>query len=224
MKTALITGVGKGIGKALTEKFLAEGFEVLGTVFTSEDSADVGVQAFMLDLASPESITACVKALQETGKKLDVLINNAGVLLDEGDTAIVIEKLRGTLEVNLIGTIDFTEQMLPLMREGGHIVNISSTAGSLARAEFPSASHEPLHYPAYKISKTALNMYTRTLALRLQDKNIIVSSVHPGWVQTDMGGDEAEMTSAEAADGIYSIATSLRETGGFWFGNERLPW
>lgn len=224
MKTALITGIGKGIGKALADKFLAEGFEVLGTVYAETPGEGERLHVFSLDLSSPESIAACVRQIAETGKKIDVLVNNAGVLLDEDETSVVIEKLRKTLEVNLVGTIDFTERMLPHMNEGGHIVNISSTAGSLERAAFPSASHFPMYYPAYKISKTAINMYTRTLALRLQDKDIRVSSAHPGWVKTDMGGEEAEFTPAQAAEGIYDVALSQEETGGFWFGKERLPW
>ncbi len=224
MKTVLITGIGKGIGKALAEKFLAEGFDVLGTVYAGSAWDAEHLQTFTLDLSSPESITECVRAIGETGKKIDILVNNAGGLFDEDETVVVVDKLRKTLEVNLIGTIDFTEHVLPLMNTGGHIVNISSTAGSLQRAEFPSASHEPLHYPAYKISKAALNMYTRTLALRLQDAGVSVSSVHPGWVKTDIGGDEADLTPTEAAEGIYAVAVSQRDTGGFWFCDERLPW
>ncbi len=224
MKTALITGIGKGVGEALADKFLAEGFEVLGTVYAETPREGEHLRVFSLDLSSSESIAECVRQITETGKKIDILINNAGVLLDEDETAVVIEKLRKTLEVNLIGTIDFTERMLPLMNEGGHILNMSSTAGSLERAAFPSASHFPMYYPSYKISKTAINMYTRTLALRLQDKNIRVSSVHPGWVKTDMGGAEAEITPAQAAEDIFDIAISQEETGEFWFGKEHLPW
>jgi len=224
VKTALITGISKGIGLALAQKFLAEGFEVLGTVHTGRfPEKNDRLTVFSLDLSSSESLVECSKKIVSTGKTIDILISNAGVLFDEDETTVVVEKLRKTLEVNLIGTIDFTERTLSLMNSGGHIVNISSTAGSLERTGH-AESHFPYHYPAYKISKAALNMYTRTLALRLKNRRIVVSSVHPGWVKTDMGGAGAEITPKEAAEKIYTIAASRPQTGSFWFGDEKLPW
>ena len=225
MQTVLITGIGKGIGRALAEKFLAEGYFVIGTFLSSPpEFSNENLVVFPLDLSSAESIKNCAAEISKTGKKIDILINNAGVLLDDEETKVVIPKLRKTLEVNLIGTIDFTEQIIPLINKGGHIINISSTAGSLTMAADPSLSHFPLHYPCYKISKTALNMFTRTLSFRLKDSEITVSSVHPGWVKTDMGGPEAEITPREAAEGIYGVAVSRPNTGGFWFQNEQVPW
>lgn len=224
MKTVLITGISKGIGEALAKKFLSEGWKVLGTIYKGITSIkNDNLLTFSLDLSSPESVERCANEIGGTGEKIDILINNAGALFDEDETTVVVEKLRKTLEVNLTGTIDFTERMIPIMRGGGHIVNISSTAGSLERAGFGSASHFPMHYPSYKISKAALNMYTRTLAARLFEK-ITVSSVHPGWVKTDMGGEEADITPDEAAKHIFAIAVAPKETGGFWFKGERLPW
>lgn len=225
MKTVLITGVGKGIGKALAEKFLAEGWFVVGTVYGDDVPPETQQsKTFSLDLSSPDSIAVCADAIVGEGRKVDVLINNAGVIFDEGETPVVVEKLRKTLEINLIGTIDFTERLLPLFGKGGHIVNISSTAGSLERTGFPSASNFPLSQPCYKISKAALNMYTRTLALRLQDSGTAVSSVHPGWTKTDMGGEDADFTPKQAAENIYAVAVAPKDTGGFWFVDERLPW
>ncbi len=224
MKTVLITGVSKGIGQALMEKFLKEGFDVIGTIYGGiVPGARERLSLFDLDVSAPQSIASCAEKILSTGKKIDILINNAGVLIDEEETAVVVDKLRRTLEVNLIGLIDFTERLIPAVATGGHLINISSTAGSLELTG-TAESHFPNHYPCYKISKTALNMYTRTLAFRLKKDDITVSSVNPGWVKTDMGGDEADLTPDEAADGIYSIAVSKPETGGFWFKDERLPW
>lgn len=221
MNTAIITGVGKGIGKALAEKFISEGFTVIGT--SRSGKSDVaGMRVFKLDLSDTESIMRTAYAIRTEISAIDILINNAGALFDENETTLHPDLLRKTLEVNLIGTVAFTEILKSHFVQGGHIVNISSTAGSLALAD-GSASHFPRHYPAYKISKTALNMYTRTLAVELEGK-AIVSSVHPGWVQTDMGGEEADMTPAEAAEGIFNIAVSKPETGQFWFKREKLPW
>jgi len=223
MKTVLITGISKGIGAALAEKFLDEGYFVIGTsVNGASESKHDNMAVFSLDLASQESIDKCVKVVKSLNKTIDIFINNAGVLLDEEETSVVAEKLRKTLEINLIGTIDFTEKSLPMLCEGAHIVNISSTAGSIEGAGHPG-SHFMGHYPAYKISKTALNMYTRTLALRLGSR-AIVSSVHPGWVKTDMGGQEADVNPDDAAENIYKFAVTRPETGNFWFNGDKLPW
>ena len=221
MRTVLITGIGKGIGKALAEKFLIEGFNVIGTIRTGQTDIP-GVLTYPLDLADPESIRTTTHALCVEHPTIDIVINNAGVLLDEEETSLNVDLLRRTLDVNLLGTVAFTEALKGHITQGGHIVNISSEAGSLTEAN-GTEGHYPHHYPAYKISKTALNMYTRTLAVELRGK-AIVSSVHPGWVQTDMGGSEADMTPAEAAEGIFNTAIAQPETGQFWFKGEKLPW
>lgn len=223
MLNVLITGTSKGIGKALAQKFLSEGHFVIGTYLSEAPPPDKNSVFYQLDLSSPKSIAKCSEQITASGKKIDILINNAGVLLDEEETGVVVDLLRKTLEINLIGTIDFTERMIPLLNKGGHIVNISSTAGSLELAG-EGKSHYPYHYPAYKISKSALNMYTATLANKMKKSDITVSSVHPGWVKTDIGGAEAEMSPEEAADGIYGVAMSRPETGQFWFKGEKLPW
>ncbi len=224
MRTVLITGIGKGIGHALGEQFLSEGWFVLGTYHKAKPAPKENFLYFPLDLSLPQSISECARVIEETNKKISVLINNAGVLIDEEETAVVVKKLRETLEVNLVGTIDFTEHIVPIMEDGGHIINISSTAGSLELATNDQASHYPYHYPAYKISKAALNMYTKTLSARMRNQGIIVSSVHPGWVKTAMGGLEADISPEEAGKYIYEFAMTRPETGGFWFQGEKLPW
>jgi NAD(P)-dependent dehydrogenase (short-subunit alcohol dehydrogenase family) len=227
MKTVLITGVGRGIGKALAERFIRNGDFVLGTYLNSPPKIENhNFESFPLDLSKPEDIKKCVEKIKNFNRKLDILINNAGVNLDEDETHVVDSKLRNTLEVNLIGLINFTECLLPLVNRGGHIINVSSSAGSLTDADFDTASHYPFHYPAYKISKAALNMYTRSLAMNLkhENKDITVSSVHPGWVKTDMGGEDAEMEPSEAAEHIFRLANTQVETGQFWFKGKKFPW
>lgn len=223
MKTVVITGVGKGIGRALADKFISEEFFVIGTYYSQKpDFVSTQILLLSLDLSKEESVEHCVEDIKNSGKKIDILVNNAGVLLDEDETRVKVDKLRATLEVNLIGTINFTEQMIPLFSNSGHIVSISSSAGSL---NMPAVhDHYPNHYPSYKISKTAINMYTRFLSGKLEKYGIIVSSVHPGWVKTDMGGEEANMLPSEAAQHIYKLAISKVETGQFWFKGEKFPW
>jgi len=223
MKTVLITGVGKGIGKVLMERFIQDKFFVIGTYHMTEPNfQDENLVLFPLELTQSTSIESCASQIAQLGRKIDIHINNAGVLLDEEETRVVEAKLRETLEVNLIGTINFTERIIPFLIAGSHLINISSSAGSLS---LPAEhDHYPYHYPSYKISKTALNMYTKTLSGRLKGKEIIVSSVHPGWVKTDMGGPEAEITPQEAAEHIFKLAVSQVETGQFWYKGEVFPW
>jgi NAD(P)-dependent dehydrogenase (short-subunit alcohol dehydrogenase family) len=224
MRTVLITGTNRGIGRALAEKFLSEGWRVIGTYYNGEEP--IQHERFTLikmDLRSPESIEACAKELAGGGHEFEVVINNAGVLLDEAETRLKVAPLRETLEVNLIGTGDFTERVAPMIARGGHLVFISSTAGSLERAG-SGLSHFPFHYPAYKISKAALNIYGRTLAHELEDQEVTVSMVHPGWVRTRMGGQEADLSPQEAAEDIYAHAMRRPESGQFWFRGEKLPW
>lgn len=230
MQTVLITGISRGIGRSLAQKFLSEGYFVIGTSLQNViDFEHENLKVFQLDLSSDLSIDNCVKEIKnfdnpnltDGQRKIDILINNAGVLEDEEEIVVVKEKLRKTLEVNLIGTIDFTEKILSEINNGGHILNISSSAGSLNNVDI--SSHKMGYYPAYKISKTALNMYTRTLALRTKGK-IIVSAVHPGWVKTDMGGQEADLTPEQSAQDIFNFAITKPETGQFWFKGENFSW
>lgn len=145
------------------------------------------------------------------------MINNAGVWHPKDDqVSIDGTALRETFEANFFGPVDIIESIISCMNPGGHIVNVSSRRASLTN------THESL-YPCYGLSKTALNMYTRILAARLKD-NITVSSVHPGFVQTDMNEGEGDITPEEAASDLYELANKKVETGQFWFKGEKMPW
>ncbi len=221
MKTVVITGISRGIGKALAEKFLKEGYGVIGT--STKGSTDIknpNLNILTLDLSLHDSIVTATKNIASMTKTIDILLNNAGIAADEKPREMSIAALRKNLEVNLFGLIDFTEQLLPYISPNGQIVNTASVMGSLTT---PLDENE-LDYPAYRISKTAVNMYTKTLASRIKNQGIIVSSVHPGWVKTDMGGDGATREPSVAADEIYRLATTPHETGLFWFDNEIFPW
>jgi len=216
--TVFITGIGKGIGKGLAQKFLKEGFFVIGASLDGiVDFSDDNLKVFELDLYSKESISECSQEVKDFGKNIDIFINNAGVLLDVDDTSVDTNKLLNTLQVNLIGAIDLTQKILPIINEGGHIINISSSAGSMTNVHHAE-------YPSYKISKAGLNMFTSWLAYKLKGK-ITVSSVHPGRVKTDMGDWEGDMDIDEAVLHIYETATNKNlETGQFWFKGEKFPW
>ena len=222
-KLVFITGVSRGIGKSLAEKFLKEGYFIIGTSTSGKANLkDKNLIILQLDLHYKESIDNCLNNFKKLNKNIDVLINNSGIVPDKFETSIKIDKLRDTLEVNLIGTMDLTEKLIDFINENGKIINISSSAGSLNNTDLKDTNE--IGYPSYKISKAAINMYTRTLAIRLKEKKILVASIHPGWVKTDMGGKEADLEPEEAAKNIYERIISLKETGQFWFKQEKFPW
>jgi NAD(P)-dependent dehydrogenase (short-subunit alcohol dehydrogenase family) len=212
-----ISGINKGLGRALAKRFLVAGDFVIGTSITGiTDYSHENLVVFTLDFYKQETISGCIQNVKRLNKNIDILINNAGVLKDEDETSVTIDKLRATLEVNLFGHIQITEALISLINSGGHIINISSSAGSLEQTTHTK-------YPSYKISKAALNMYTRTLAIRLAE-NITVSSVHPGWIKTDMGGIDADLTPEESAEDIFKLVGSKIESGQFWFRGKKFSW
>src|SRR5262249_19325413 len=146
------------------------------------------VQFLKLDQTQPPTITAAVDHVSRQHGKLDVLVNNAGILIDRGvaPSALDPQALRETLETNVIGVAAVTRAFLPLLHkaEAARIVNVSSTGGSLGQI----AGGGMMFAPAYQISKAALNGFTVLLASELKGTPIKVNSACPGWVQTDMGG------------------------------------
>jgi NAD(P)-dependent dehydrogenase (short-subunit alcohol dehydrogenase family) len=218
MKNVLITGVSRGIGMEIARKFLDEGWNVLGTSTSSKAKlSHVNLKIYKLDMLEPQTIQEFINQILQSNLKLDILINNAGASFDKNGDFVDVNILRKTLEVNLIGLADLTGSLLPCINRDGHIVNISSGAGSIT--EFSGA-----FAPAYQISKTALNMYTRVLAGIVGKRDIIVSSVSPGWVRTDMGGKSAPGDPKEAANDIYCLAISKVETGLFWYQGKKRAW
>jgi NAD(P)-dependent dehydrogenase (short-subunit alcohol dehydrogenase family) len=158
--------------------------------------------------------------------RLDVLVNNAAILIDEpgGFKASLFDlkadTLRRTMETNLLGPIRLIQAAAPLMREQayGRIVNISSSAGQLT--DMGSG------YPAYRMSKTALNALTRIAAAELGGGNVKVNAMCPGWVRTDMGGTSATRSPEEGADTAVWLATLPDDgpTGGFFRDRKPIAW
>ena len=217
MKTVIISGASRGIGKATAEKFLKEGWKVIGISANGNSSIPhKNFEIHKADLSNSINIKQFIGYIQNLKIEVDVLINNAAISIDSS-SKLSIEALRKTLEVNLIGTIDLTEQLIPFINANGHIINLSSGLGSLTYATSES-------YPSYRITKVAINMYTRTLAARLAPKQITVSSVDPGWVKTDMGGLSAPRNVIEPASEIFELATSKIESGFFWHQMKKIAW
>ncbi len=217
MKTVVITGASRGIGKALAEKFLAQGDFVIGTSRTGTSSSeDANFLMLPLELRDAKSIDQCINTLIALNKPIDILINNAWTWHEQDNEAtIAIPVLRETLETNVFGVIALSEQISALMKDGSQIINISSRRGSCEQTT-------DTLYPCYSIAKAALNMYTKKLAMRLKEK-VTVSCVHPGSVQTDMNPD-GEISAKESANDIYQLIMNNKETGQFWYKGEKFPW
>ena len=210
-KSVLITGTSQGIGHALTKLLLINSYRVIGTNTTGIDNINEhNYKSFTLDLSNLDSIAAFEKNLQIENIKIDILINNAGIGPDldfELPEAISFKK---TFDVNVTGTTLFTEQMLQHLNVGGKIINISSKMGSIDVCEKNDSV-------AYRMSKAALNMYTKILSNRLEGKQF-VASVHPGWVRTNISKSNinGRLSPEESAQKIFEFITSDFKTGTFW--------
>lgn len=212
-----------GIGKALAETLLRHNFTVIGTNRNGDiDINHPDFHAFKLDLSSEESIAEAYDEISEKFPLIDVLINNAGIGPDLRFEKPERVSYNQTFAVNLTGTVFFTETFLGLVKEGGKLLNISSKMGSISNCTSSSDS------VAYRMSKTALNMYTKTLVNRLAGK-LNIAAIHPGWVQTtimDSNLKLAPLTPQESAEGIFRFLETDYESGAFWDveAGEKLKW
>lgn len=220
MKTVVVTGASRGIGKATSLKFLEDGWRVIGTSTSGKvDISSPNFTCIQLDYSNKEQIESVAKAIIEKFKTIDCLVNNAAIFIDHVGERVDLDILKRTLDVNLIGTITFTEHIIDGMVSGGHIINVSSMGASLT----DDIAQEWVS-PSYQISKAGLNMYTRVLSALLSTTNITVSSLDPGWVKTDMGGDEADRAPEDAARDILILSKSKVEGGYFWLEGEKRDW
>lgn len=227
-KRVFVTGIGRGLGRQLAQRFHDQGWKVWGS--TRSGSTDLPIAGCVeLDLADEESVMRGMESLGKRIDSLDLLVNCAGV---DGRVFGAAEDRRGPLDVgadvfNAVLHVNVTGPMLivrharPLLRNGSIIVNISSDHGSMQVAA--SAGDDT----AYCVSKAALNMLGIKSAAALRDEGIGVVTLHPGWIQTDMGGPDAALTLEEAGRAIVetSSALSLDDSGRFlqWDGRDH-PW
>jgi NAD(P)-dependent dehydrogenase (short-subunit alcohol dehydrogenase family) len=226
---ALITGSNRGIGLGLVAEAINRGFNVLATCRNPDRAEKLNtfasrnpsrLQITKLDVTSDKSIDDLKRRLKLNGDKLDVIINNAGVYeKSERLGSLNRESLRNVFNLNTISPIMLIQALLSQINQGGKIVNVSSQMGSLSKLSQGSYS--------YRASKAALNMLSKVLADDLRSRNIYVCSIHPGWVQTDMGGRNAQITVEESSRGIWDVVKKLDQfqTGQFltWQGMEH-PW
>lgn len=213
MKILVITGISRGIGKEIAGTFLDKGWHVIGTSTTgSSPITHNRLTVNELNLTNSEQIDNFVKNLP----KIDVLINNAAVLLEDWDEKkINMSLLKETFAINLFGTIELTEKCIPKLNKNAQIINISSGWGTFS-------SNNSAFQPHYKMSKASLNMYTKLLSERLPQ--ITVSSFDPGWVKTDMGTQNAPTPPAKTAHEIYELVNMKKKSGYFWYDGKIRDW
>ena len=227
-RVALVSGGNRGIGLEIVRQLAERGLTVvLGSRDGERGRAAAaglsgGVVVRQLDVADPESVDRLSRSVEEEFGRLDVLVNNAGITNDEGQRGVDadLERVREALETNLLGAWRLCEAAIPFMRRHGYgrIVNIST--GMAALEDMGGGS------PGYRVSKTGLNALTRILASELRGRGILVNSVCPGWVQTDMGGSRAPRPVEEGAEGAVWAATLPNNgpTGGFFRDRRPVPW
>ncbi|MCX4099279.1 SDR family NAD(P)-dependent oxidoreductase [Nocardia sp. alder85J] len=222
---ALVTGGNRGIGREVCRQLAQRGHTVLLTARSAQAArvaaAAVGAVGLPLDVTDPATIAAATATVADRYGRLDVLINNAAIGYDTwqraatADLALVHE----ITETNLYGPWRMVQEFLPLLRRSAQprIVNVSSEAASLTGMSGGT--------PAYSASKVALNALTRMLAAELRADGILVNSVCPGWVATEMGGPGGRPV-AEGATGVVWAATlpGSGPTGGFFRDGNPLPW
>ena len=221
-KIVLITGANKGLGKETARQLALLGYTVVvaardlksgDAVVTELRSLDCDAHAIKLDVTNPEDISNCVNYIETTFGKLDVLVNNAGVVLEWDGNPTSADKIRQTLEVNLIAPFAITEALVPLLSlsTDARVINQSSILGSIDTAEKMWEDVSKFMSVGYATSKTGLNMLTQIQSKTLAEKGILVAASHPGWVKTDLGTAEAPMEVKEGASTVVSLVTVSRD-------------
>ena len=227
-KIAIVTGGNRGIGFEICRQLARMGIKVILTARDEGKGKDavrklqyegLDVVFYSLDVTDEQSIKRLAGWVEQTFNRIDILINNAAINIDEDCTALKadINKIKETMETNVYGPLRLCQALVPIMRKNnfGRIVNVSSGAGALN--EMTTGS------PGYRISKTALNVITKLLGNELVATNITVNSLCPGRIRTDMNPN-GERSVEQGADTAIWLADENLETGKFFRDRKEIPW
>ena len=228
MKNVVITGANRGIGLELVKLYRELNYTVIGICRESseelDDLADMVVSD--IDVRSEDSIAMVAEVLASTlissdsGQKIDILINNAGVFMNETLEEMDFDSIQTQLEINAVAPLRITHAFQSMLWEGSKAAMITSRMGSVS-------DNGSGAYYGYRASKAALNAFGKSLAIDLKPKGVAVALLHPGFVQTRMVGFNGDISPAEAAAGLAQRIEELNldNTGSFWHSNgELLPW
>jgi NAD(P)-dependent dehydrogenase (short-subunit alcohol dehydrogenase family) len=238
---ALVTGANKGIGKETarllagrpgTTVWLGARDEDRGRAAEAELQADgLDARFLALDVTDAASVAAAAKAVDAEHGRLDVLVNNAGILgpgFDVPPSQVTVDGLQEVFATNVVGAVAVTNAFLPLLRRSaaGRVVNLSSSLGSLTLAQTPGSQQSEVTLLAYNASKSALNMATVLLARELDGTPVKVNAVCPGYCATDLNGHSGHLTAAEGARVVVQAAGLPDDgpTGAFFDLDGPLPW
>jgi len=230
--SVLITGANRGIGLALVREYVRRGWDVYASCRQPDEAKDLNaiasehpdsVEVFRLDVTRPESAAAASQYVWSKTEALDLLINNAGIFAGPSAETklneLELEDCCEAFRTNVLGVGRVTRAMLPLLQKAGtsKIVNITSGIAVI------SAKTRPGYY-AYGTSKAALNYFSRAMAAEIRGTGPILALISPGWVKTDMGGSEAELTPEQSARGIAETIDKLTaDDNGCWFNWDGRP-
>jgi NAD(P)-dependent dehydrogenase (short-subunit alcohol dehydrogenase family) len=232
-KVALVTGANKGIGFETARQLAQKGITVLLGARDKEKGVEAAnrlrrgnldVRFVQVDLNDEKTHDAAAAYIEEEFGRLDILINNAAILEDYGVPASqgTLEQWRQTFETNVFNLVALTQTLLPLVKKSkaGRIVNLSSSMGSLKLNSDAGSS------TAYNASKAAVNMFTVNLANELKEPPIKVNSADPGWVRTEMGGENALLDVESGAKTPVALAILPADgvTGKFFHLGHEVPW
>ena len=241
-KIALVTGANKGLGFEMSRQLAQHGLTVIIAARKLEAAQQaaaklknegLNAEAIALDINDSAQIQSAVQAIQDRFGKLDVLINNAGVMLDgewiiSNASSVSIDTIRQTFDTNFFALVEVTQALLPLILKSpsGRIVNMASIEGSLTLHADPSSFIYDAKPFAYNASKAAVNSFTVHLAHELRNTPVKVNSAHPGWVKTELGGEGAMMDITEGAKTGVQLATLPDDgaSGGFFHLGQPVPW
>jgi NAD(P)-dependent dehydrogenase (short-subunit alcohol dehydrogenase family) len=227
-RIAVVTGGNRGIGLEVCRQLAGRGLKVVLAARDEAKARDAAsglagdVVPHPLDVTDAAGVARLAAFLEQELGGVDVLVNNAGVFFDQrhGGLTVPMDAVRATLETNLIGPWALSQAVVPMMRRRGYgrIVNVSSGLGAM--------SEMAGGYPGYRVSKLALNGLTRILADELHGTNVLVNTMCPGWVQTEMGGRGAPRPVDVGADTVVWLATlpDGGPTGGFFRDRRQIPW
>ncbi|MCP1727753.1 NAD(P)-dependent dehydrogenase (short-subunit alcohol dehydrogenase family) [Natronospira proteinivora] len=235
-KIAVVTGANRGLGLASCRALSDAGYHVILCARDSEPGVQAvetlqqekrSVELRVVDVNRAEQVKDLGRYIRENYGRVDVLINNAGINIESRQAGgersanpLIVSPMTvmETLNTNTLGALRMIQALALMMPEGGRIVNVSSGMGQLSEMDGG--------WLGYRLSKTALNSLTRVFAKELEERSILVNSVCPGWVRTDLGGEQASRSIEEGIDTIIWLATDpeVTESGAFWRDRAKIDW